>query len=365
MKKIYVNSLVRGLQFLTVIIVMVVGGWPEGSLNVAGANPVLYHRGSDRQKLLLEGARKEGKVFFYTSLTGDIRDQIVRAFEGEYPFIKVQVYRGDTDILMRRLQGEFRTGRAVASVVDQQIFGLLIMKENRMLAPFWTPVVDQVPSYGKEVTEDDKVYWIISRESYIGFGYNSKLLPSGAIPRNYVGLLGPLLKGKMALDAGTTGVRWLGGILANLGQEQAEKFLADLAGQKLFVQPGLSAQALIDLMSRGEITASPTTFQAHVLGAKAKGEPVDWTALEPVPTNSPGIGISALAPHPHAAVLFIDFFLHPNKGQRMLTDYNFGSLLQQPNFKRWYPEAGKDSKAYIAAEKTWREQLNKRFVRSK
>ena len=45
----------------------------------------------DRQKILVEGAKKEGKVSWYTTL---IVDQVVRpvkeAFEKEYPFIQVE-----------------------------------------------------------------------------------------------------------------------------------------------------------------------------------------------------------------------------------------------------------------------------------
>jgi hypothetical protein len=45
---------------------------------------------ADRQKVLIEGAKKEGKISWYTTL---IVDQVVRpvkdAFEKEYPFLQV------------------------------------------------------------------------------------------------------------------------------------------------------------------------------------------------------------------------------------------------------------------------------------
>ncbi len=174
-----------------------------------------------------------------------------------------------------------------------------------------------------------------------------------------------MLKGKMGLDVGSTGVRWLGGILANLTQEDIGKLLSGLPKQDFFSQPQLSPRAMVDLMIRGEMQASPTMFQAHVLDAKNKGEPVDWVALEPVSTNSPAVGIPVLAPHPHAALLFVDFLLDPKKGQKMLVDATFGSPLKDRGFKVWYPETGKDVKAYVAAEKKWKEQFNNTFVRSK
>ena len=42
---------------------------------------------------------------------------------------------------------------------------------------------------------------------------------------------------------------------------------------------------------------------------KAQGAPVDWLAIEPVITESVRIGLTAHAPHPNSAKLFIDFVL--------------------------------------------------------
>src|SRR4030095_16348869 len=58
----------------------------------AAVEEVAMLRSSDRQKILVEGAKKEGKLSFYTTL---IVDQVVRplkeAFEKEYPFVQRQL----------------------------------------------------------------------------------------------------------------------------------------------------------------------------------------------------------------------------------------------------------------------------------
>jgi len=41
------------------------------------------------------------------------------------------------------------------------------------------------------------------------------------------------------------------------------------------------------------------------------------------------------APHPHAAVLFIDFLFSP-EGQKILENYEYGSATKDYGFKRWY-----------------------------
>lgn len=59
----------------------------------ASVEDVALLKSSNREKILVEGAKKEGKVNFYTGL---IVDQVVRpvkdAFEKEYPFIQIEFF---------------------------------------------------------------------------------------------------------------------------------------------------------------------------------------------------------------------------------------------------------------------------------
>ncbi|HXT56056.1 MAG TPA: hypothetical protein VN826_16295, partial [Candidatus Eisenbacteria bacterium] len=74
--------------------------WLVASMTIAHGASVeeiaLYNK-SDRQKILIEGAKKEGKISWYTTL---IVDQVVRpvkeAFEKEYPFLQVEYFRGNS-----------------------------------------------------------------------------------------------------------------------------------------------------------------------------------------------------------------------------------------------------------------------------
>ena len=66
----------------------------------------------ERQKILEEGAKKEGKVVWYTPL---IVNQAVRplkeAFEKKYPFIKVAEWRTEGGDVMKRAIEESQAGR--------------------------------------------------------------------------------------------------------------------------------------------------------------------------------------------------------------------------------------------------------------
>ena len=71
-----------------------------------------------RQKVLVERAKTEKEVTFYSSLQTADAEPYVKAFNKRYPFIKVNIYRisGQKQVIM--IQSEFNAGRlAVADLV--------------------------------------------------------------------------------------------------------------------------------------------------------------------------------------------------------------------------------------------------------
>jgi iron(III) transport system substrate-binding protein len=52
-------------------------------------------------------------------------------------------------------------------------------------------------------------------------------------------------------------------------------------------------------------------FLNHVGEAQKKGAPIDVAMADPVPYTASPIMLAKLAPHPHAAMLLIDFLLSP------------------------------------------------------
>ena len=63
--------------------------------SMSAAELAAYSR-PDREKVLYEGAKKEGKVTWYTSLTGGPNTDVPRVFLAKYPGVAVEVYRGDS-----------------------------------------------------------------------------------------------------------------------------------------------------------------------------------------------------------------------------------------------------------------------------
>jgi iron(III) transport system substrate-binding protein len=78
---------------------------------------------------------------------------------------------------------------------------------------------------------------------------------------------------------------------------------------------------LTNLVVSGEVPLALTTYLYKVQQLKDQGAPIDWFALPPQVARSQGVGMARKAPHPNAAVLFIDFML--SDGQAILAKRDF------------------------------------------
>ena len=101
------------------------------------------YTGADRHQILLDGAKAEGKIVWYTSLSGVYRE-LVDAFKRKYPDIAIDVYRGGSTDLGPRLLNEAQAGRFVADALESTP-GLLMLSRGRgLLKPYASPWVNQV-----------------------------------------------------------------------------------------------------------------------------------------------------------------------------------------------------------------------------
>ena len=70
-----------------------------------------------------------------------------------------------------------------------------------------------------------------------------------------------------------------------------------------------SARALVNRVIEGEYPLAIAIFMHHALISAKGGAPVDAVPMDPVPSLSGTVVLPKNAPHPHAAMLFIDFLL--------------------------------------------------------
>lgn len=294
---------------------------------------VANYSGPDREQMLAAGAKKEGKLVWYTALAGGSYKDLAQAFQAKYG-VQVESYRGTSKDLISKFLAEAQAKRFIMDVAESSPPLLMLMQALKFLQPFSNQFVTKLISDAREDAGKGAVFYATVRESYMGFAYNKNKLPASAVPKNYDDLLKPGLKGRMSFVTTDTGSRTVGGMLRVKGDE----YLRKLRGQEITMH-SVSGQALNDMIISGEVEASPTIFRNHALVAAERKAPVAWVPMDIVPASAGSAGLSTQAPHPHAAVLFVDFLFSPD-GQKILEAYDYGSPAKEYGFKRWYPEKG-------------------------
>jgi iron(III) transport system substrate-binding protein len=324
--------------------------WGQTSKPLSLAELASY-TGSDRERLLLEGAKREGKVVWYTTLAAEQNKQIAGAFETRYAGVKVETFRTGSSALAQRLLNEAQARRHIADAIETTLPGLLTFRDNQLLMPYTSPHLAAFPEDSKEKGPKNLVYWTIARESYIGFGYNKNFLGAADVPKNFDGMARPALRDKMGISGDDTGARIVGAMLKTKG----EGFVKRLKEQNIRMHM-MAGSALTQLVAAGEIVASPSQFYSATNVAARKGAPVAWVPMELVVTNAGGAAVYANAPRPHAALLFANFLFSP-EGQKLLEDLYFGSAQKDYGFKRWYPEKGITIAQYDETLAEWHKLL--------
>src|SRR5882724_4630657 len=109
--------------------------WVGGALLLLGAvecfaaaapapiSQLALYQGADREKILIEGAKKEAAFMLYGSHTW--YRTLATEFEKKYPFIKVTEYRTDGRTLIKRALEEIRVGQYIADVIATTHAGIL------------------------------------------------------------------------------------------------------------------------------------------------------------------------------------------------------------------------------------------------
>ena len=337
---------------LTILFVVASGylpAWAQGK-PMTPAELAAYNK-PDREKILLEGAKKEGRLMWYTSLTGGPNQEVPKAFEAKYPGIKVDVYRGNSEAIIQRVMQEAQAKRYLVDIIETTFPILKVMEEYKLLTPYFSPHLTSYPDEVKEKADKGLVYWATDRESYIGLAYNTNVVQGNAVPKNFEDLLKPELKGKIGFATSDTGNRVIGALLATKGAE----FISKLKAQDVILH-AVSGRAIADMVVSGELGLSPTVFLSHSRVSIAKGAPIQWVPMDLVPTNAGGVAVPVNAPHPHGALLFADFLLSP-EGQKLLGKFGLDSAVNKPAFKRYYAEAGMTAGQYEKENEKWEKLL--------
>lgn len=317
------------------------------------------YQGADREQILIEGAKKEGQLVFYTSNTW-IAGPVSQEFAKRYPFIKANVWRNDSKSILKRLTEEHAAGRYLADVVETSPEYITLLVQASMLQDHYSPELSAYDDQAKVKGKRGVLAWT-NREIYISLGFNSQLIPPSDAPKTLKDYLDPKWKGKMSIAGTTTGARWVGAVLDAMGGE----FLKKLSAQEINVQ-NISGAALSGLVASGEVPLSPTIFNSNIFTHKQKKAPVEWRPVDPVIAGVGSSGMIVNAPNPHAALLFLDY-LHSKLGQQVAMKgglssarTDIGSLEQK--FKKLYIESKYTPEEFEKKFNEWETLMRKLFI---
>jgi iron(III) transport system substrate-binding protein len=235
--------------------------------------------------------------------------------------------------------------------------------QSSLLQDHFSPELSAYDDDAKVKGKNGVLAWT-NREIYISLGYNTKLVSAAEAPKSLKDYLDPKWKGKMSIAGTTTGTQWIGAVLDAMGRE----FLEKLGAQEINVQ-NMSGAALSGLVASGEVPLSPTIFNSNIFTHKQKNAPVEWRPIDPVIAGVGSSGMIVNAPHPHAALLFLDY-LHSKLGQQIAMKgglssarTDIGSVEQK--FKKIYTESRYPPEELEKKFTEWEGLMRKLFIRQR
>jgi len=274
---------------------------------------IYQYQGPDRDRRVLDGARREGTVVVYTSLNLKDSVPITEAFEKKHPGVKVSLWRASSEKVVQRALTEARARRYSPDVFETNGPEMEILYREKLLEPFHSPAFPDLPA---EAFPKHR-HWVADRFNFFVIGYNTNLVKPENVPNAYSDLLKPFWAGKVGLEAGD--VDWFGALVKGMGEKEGLAFFRRLAESRPQLRTGHTLIA--ELLASGEIPLAISVYNHNVERLSQKGAPVRWKALSPTFGRPNGIGVAKNAPHPYAALLFTDFMLS-REGQELLKQRN-------------------------------------------
>lgn len=324
------------------------------------------YKGADRQQILLEGAKKEGKVVWYTTFViQPLVEEIIKGFNAKYPDIKVEFYRASTDNdLAQRITTEFLARRYDVDVITPSGSGPTIAQAG-VLTTWDSPLLAEYPV--GDAGQDPSRLWVTITQYVRALGYNTRAVKEADVPKNWDDLLKPYWKGKIVMSNATTVAGMIiGGTLDTMGEQKGMEYLKALGKQDIAVV-AIGTAATVDQVAAGQFDAC--ICAVHTLDIlKAKGAPLGYSVLgDTYFQSTQQTMLPKNPPHPHAALLFTDFLIAADGAQKIMLDQRY--LPTHPKLTSSHPAlAGKKPwvltpERSLAGSAKWNNILKEEFLR--
>src|ERR1700758_4923734 len=144
---------------------------------------------------LIDAARKEGQVNYYTSTDLPVAEKVAKAFEAKYPGIAVRVERSGAERVFQRIGQEYASNiHAVDVVNSSDAAHFIVWKRDGILAPY---VPEDVAKFYPAEHKDVDGQFASWRIWLSIIAYNTNLVKAEEAPKSFADLLDPKWKGKI------------------------------------------------------------------------------------------------------------------------------------------------------------------------
>jgi len=282
-----------------------------------GAEDVLKKANSlpaeEREKILVENAKKEGNVTFYAATNLRDTQEIIAGFNKRYPFIKVAFSSLGGPGVLNKVSTEYRAGAYQADVVTLTGGYVPELIEKKVLARYRSPMLP----FLRKGFVDAEGYW--PGVYAIGYTiiYNTRRVSARDVPKRYEDLLNPRWKENMIMDMEAHDL--LAGLIDLWGESKATSFLRSLATEQKVRFSRQSHSFMTQLVATGEHDLIVDGYVHNAVAFKEKAAPIDFVMMTPTFIRPPStIAITSRSPHPYAAALFLDYHLSKEASEIMV-----------------------------------------------
>lgn len=257
---------------------------------------------------LYEAAKGEGSLVWYTTNALDLSNALADYFEQQYPGVSVDVSRYiGTEQYQRYLQ-ESEAGQNIADIVnisDKPLITSLV--EEGYLAEWKVPTFERFP---EQFRIQNHVYSPNKTIAAIIYNTNNVTDEEAALlEAGWQNILDPRFKGRFAVTTQKNGLVY-SGIHMMLDPALSSTFPPDFFEQLKAQEPAIYNDVLnpVDRVIVGESDFTFWSWDGIAAAKLAAGAPIRWVYPKPTPAfPNNWFAISATAPHPNAARLFLNW----------------------------------------------------------
>ena len=302
---------------------------------IEGLSASLKGKSADeRKQILLAGAQKEGSMMLYSTMNAGDAQAVIDGFNKAYPSVHAEVFRASDGDLANKALTEVRAKKTLFDVIDVSPESILNYESAGAVVPYDSPSFAGL----QQGMRDPQGYWAFMYLNGVVPAWNTNNVKPNEIPKSLDDFLSPRWKDKLSIDS--EDYAWAEFVKATMGDQQGTDFLKKLAAQNPRVLSSRTNQ--LNLLTAGEFDASVALFDYSVIAAKKKGAPVDYAYLRPTMIAGEPLLADKTAPHPYAALLFVDW-LFSKDGMQILAD-STGRMVPRDDVKLKNPEIADQTK---------------------